>query len=732
MPSARRIPLPHRACALVRLLALALVVGLASLGFAGPSQAFGTVYISGTVTGADGVGMKDVIVHILPREGDGWEEWYTATTTASGSYHMNLPPGDYKVYAQDRDEQIQKAYYDDATNLESAEVVVVDGAETGIDIRLAPWPPGAVVGTVSGAGGEPVSGATVTIYTYRGPSNTWERFRDTTTDAAGSYRVALAGGHYRVGFESDLHQPQFHPGVARVDRAKTIALDRGQDLVVDASLALRGYIEGSVTAADGTALEGMAVGFFEAIGNDYNEDVEWLQAGAVWVGDLGAYRWYGNPGSYRVVFFDPDEVWGDEWYDDADSVWRSADVEITGAGEATTGIDATLVRRGGVTGVVTSSITGKPLANVFVTLMRNYRTEERPDWGIATTTKTDASGRYLVKANAGPYRLGFHLKDHHGTYFPHAPTVEEGQDVHVPGDVTVGGVNAVLDKLGAVSGTVTRSTGRPREDVTVAVYRASNDPLTPWMLVEAEVTDSTGRYRIPLAAGTYRVKFNAYDDWEGQDTLVTYWNAKTSLDDAADVTVRVGRDTTGINAMLEDAGRQLEATTPPSVTGRLRVGSTLVAATGSWQPAPTNYSFLWSVDGKVVPGATARTFTLTPAHVGSRIAVRVSTVRPESLDGTAVSARTAAVKSAPRLRLAARAAGTAVTLRLTATAAGVRAVTGRVRIMRDGRLLRTVTLRKGRLRLALQGQPRGRHRYTATYAGGGHVLPGSTSVRVVL
>jgi hypothetical protein len=59
------------------------------------------------------------------------------------------------------------------------------------------------------------------------------------------------------------------------------------------------------------------------------------------------------------------------------------------------------------------------------------------------------------------------------------------------------------------------------------------------------------------------------------------------------------------------------------------------------------------------------------------------------------------------------------------------AVTGRVRILRDGKLLRTLTLHKARAQPRLTGQPTARHTCKATYAEP-DPLPGTASVRVVL
>lgn len=65
-------------------------------------------------------------------------------------------------------------------------------------------------------------------------------------------------------------------------------------------------------------------------------------------------------------------------------------------------------------------------------------------------------------------------------------------------------------------------------------------------------------------------------------------------------------------------------TVKPAISGTARVGSTLSASTGSWTPAGATYTYGWASGGKLVPGATGRTFTPTAAQLGQQIRVRVT------------------------------------------------------------------------------------------------------------
>lgn len=62
----------------------------------------------------------------------------------------------------------------------------------------------------------------------------------------------------------------------------------------------------------------------------------------------------------------------------------------------------------------------------------------------------------------------------------------------------------------------------------------------------------------------------------------------------------------------------------PTITGTVRVGSTLTADPGSWSPAPVTLSYQWYGSGVVITGATLSTYALTTADLGKTITVRAA------------------------------------------------------------------------------------------------------------
>ncbi|WP_156496120.1 beta strand repeat-containing protein [Microbacterium sp. T32] len=128
------------------------------------------------------------------------------------------------------------------------------------------------------------------------------------------------------------------------------------------------------------------------------------------------------------------------------------------------------------------------------------------------------------------------------------------------------------------------------------------------------------------------------------DTFAYQWNrngmaiiaatAKTYALTAADVgkkiTVTVTARKSGYTSTARTStGRTAVAGTfstapTPTFSGAISIGSTLTAATGTWAPTPDAFTYQWNQNGVAITGATARTFTLTPAQLGKKITVTVT------------------------------------------------------------------------------------------------------------
>jgi GH43 family beta-xylosidase len=62
----------------------------------------------------------------------------------------------------------------------------------------------------------------------------------------------------------------------------------------------------------------------------------------------------------------------------------------------------------------------------------------------------------------------------------------------------------------------------------------------------------------------------------------------------------------------------------PSITGLVKVGSTVTAAPGSWTPADVSLAYQWKLNGTDITGATAASYTLLAADAGKTLTVTVT------------------------------------------------------------------------------------------------------------
>jgi hypothetical protein len=91
----------------------------------------------------------------------------------------------------------------------------------------------------------------------------------------------------------------------------------------------------------------------------------------------------------------------------------------------------------------------------------------------------------------------------------------------------------------------------------------------------------------------------------------------------------------------------------PSVTGTAAVNQVLTSSTGSWNGAPTGYSYQWQrcfpngSNCANIPGATASTYTLTPADGGNVVRSTVSATNVNGASQFVASAASSAIVPLP-------------------------------------------------------------------------------------
>lgn len=84
-------------------------------------------------------------------------------------------------------------------------------------------------------------------------------------------------------------------------------------------------------------------------------------------------------------------------------------------------------------------------------------------------------------------------------------------------------------------------------------------------------------------------------------------------------------------------------TARPEISGTAKIGSTLSATAGTWNPSDVTIKYRWRADGQKLSGATAPTLLVTEELLGKRIKIRVTVSKPGYRKTGIASRATAAV-----------------------------------------------------------------------------------------
>ena len=419
--------------------AFALALGGATAAVAADDPLVGTGTISGTVTAvAGGAALAGIDVHA---ESDDGLASADTVTDADGEYTLDgLVDGDYVVRFSAQDDSLVTEYWNDTRESWRAErITVTDGStSTGIDAALAVQPSASITGTVTREDdGSPVPGVTVSV---SGPGGAWA---SALTEADGTYTLdALAAGSYVVSFfpeGTDLKR-EYWQGSFDHAQATPVVIDDGEKRsAIDASLVQGGAIQGIVTREDdGSGIAGADV---QALDNN-NEIVASTTAGA-----SGEYTLAGLPaGSYRLRFASSDAELLAEYWDSAYE-WAYATSVSVVEKETVTGIDASLVVAGYISGTVTRGADGQPLSAWVIV----YDVNEVNDM---PKVDTDIDGTYRVAVAPGTYKVRFLSSGLHEEYWKDAAVWDTAKTVTVTARQEVTGIDAALEPGATIAGTV--------------------------------------------------------------------------------------------------------------------------------------------------------------------------------------------------------------------------------------------------------------------------------------
>ncbi len=449
---------------------------------------------AGRVTGvvrdaSTGAPLDDVSVWLNDPSG----AYAYTTTNAQGAYTLGgVPAGSHRLQFSPS----TSGPYGE----QQATVAVGAGATAHLDQVLNAQ--AVIRGQVTDAAdGTPVISSTVIAYDDQGQS-----IVSTTTDASGKYVLGgLAAGAYRVGFGDyssygrAQYAPQFFAGRSTLVDADVVTTSVGHPGVADATLAVGGHIQGTVTdASSGAPMPNVYVDGFGAGGTSfgYTDANGHYDLGGLATGPVRVMVEPGYPPRYLT-----------QYYNNKSSE-AEADPVAAVAGQTKTGIDIAL-HGARIAGTLTDAVTGRTAGGVEVLALDALG-------HVAQQTRSDADGTYALSAlRAGAYRIRFGgsvgyfgsvyaLQWYHGV-----SEVASATPVTVQADQRVSGIDATMTGGGRIQGRVTREgTNSPIAGATVTVGTSTFGSYVD----RTATTTADGTYSVGgLSAGSYQVRFSAHD-----------------------------------------------------------------------------------------------------------------------------------------------------------------------------------------------------------------------------
>lgn len=450
---------------------------------------------------------------------------------------------------------------------------------TGIDARLAPG--GAITGTVRArtARAAPLAGICVTATSY-----------DYSYQAAA--RTAKNGTYRLTGMDTGRYLVQFDPSCSGFRSApylpaqRTVAVRDGHIRAgVDARLRPAAGVSGVVTNAAGRPADSVCVNI-----GDHNNDYAFTNA-------HGAYSISGIvPGRYPVEFEtdcgSPGSLASQWWNGQPDS--EAANLMTFAAGRVDRRVDVRLKPGGTLAGVLTST-SGRPVRGDCIGLAAPHDSDEAESFSGGGFTARNGHYR-LPDLTPGEYQVSFDCEEgrYADEWFSSQPDSTTAEFLAINPGVTTR-LSQRLSLGGTIAGTVTRG-GRPAGDICIGVYNARNKMFVLPIYSSEPTSNGHGRYRVgQLAPGRYLVQFSDCD--RGVDGTEWYRGTGRELT-ATPVTVRAGRTTKGINAVVGRGGTISGTATGPS--GRPASG----VCVDAYDAASDSYSFGWtSSNGHYILGA---------------------------------------------------------------------------------------------------------------------------------
>ena len=482
-------------------------------------------------------------------------------------------------------------------------------------------------------------------------TTTGEYVANVSTDIDGTYRLdGLAPGSYKLNFASwgsNQYVDQWWNNKSSMNLSDTIVVSAGSVLSsIDATLQTGGSISGVVTASafPNGGLGGMSVSARSTIGQTVAYALTDSSGGYTISGLL--------PGAYQIsVYTETGNVYNTslnnyvpKWFGGQGTQATATSINVA-ANVAVTGKNVSLAAGGQIRGQATAS---DPALAIGYAIVRAWTIEAEPR--LAASTMTDAQGNYLLRGLVGSnYNIQISPAAYSSTYaeewWKDSASQSGATSVSVTSGSTTLGTNFVADVGGAIEGRVTNAAGENVSDIYVSVWRLESGEYTQ---LNTEVfSDGTGHFSVAgLPAGTYTLGFTDHPYAESYGLYEDeFWNNSSTLEAAGTFALTLGSSVTRNVVLAADAEtlEKFAATPTPTLSGTVRVGSTLTANAGTWSPAPVVLEYAWQRGGVAISGATASTYALVAADIGAKITASVTGSKSGYVTVSKTSAATSAV-----------------------------------------------------------------------------------------
>ncbi|WP_156138923.1 hypothetical protein [Microbacterium mangrovi] len=180
--------------------------------------------------------------------------------------------------------------------------------------------------------------------------------------------------------------------------------------------------------------------------------------------------------------------------------------------------------------------------------------------------------------------------------------------------------------------------------VLAGVFAAPAPKISGSAVIGRTLTVNAGTWT-PVATKTYRWLRNGVTIAGATGT--TYRVA--AVDYGKKISVVVTGKTAGYTTLSKPSAptapvvKPFARTTAPTITGTVRVLSTLTAHRTAWSPLVSSYTWQWKRNGVAISGATGATYKLVAADYGKKITVTLTGKRAGYANTTRTSAATLAV-----------------------------------------------------------------------------------------